>query len=208
MRKLDSNLEVEVKYILSDKYARIIRSKILLLPGVKVLPKVFEKMTMLDSQDKRLFSDDARLRYKEISGADENNRIEFSYKRRLGVNNGIKIEEEIETSLVADNSNLINILNKIGFLPVSSYERFRESIQFRGAVITIDQFPFGFILEIEGSEFNILRVCKKLNLSLDDSYPRSCDDVYSELCKTQGKKAKKDISFDDKNMPKISNNIS
>ena len=91
----------------------------------------------------------------------------------------------------------------MGYRVVSSYERYRETYMADTSKITLDTFPFGYILEIEDGEVEISKLCDVLGLDKKNSYLLSCDDAYYDLCKKQGIKPKDHILFDDKEMPSI-----
>jgi adenylate cyclase class IV len=92
----------------------------------------------------------------------------------------------------------------MGYEITTSYERYRETYKTKDIKITLDEFPFGYILEIEGEEDSINKICDLLKLDREKSYPLSCDDVYVELCEKQNIKPKDHILFDDSEIPKIS----
>lgn len=196
-------LELELKFLFSRTQAPSLREKILKLPGVSYEGRVYEKTSMLDNAEQRMNKEDARLRVRQISsqkGAPDC-RIEFSYKRRLKAKGGIKEEEEIETSFSTEIEPFFKILEKMGYYLTTSYERYRETYQIGKTKITLDEFPFGYILEIEGERETIKKLCRLLQLKMKESYPLSCDDAYVELCRKNQKEPKPHILFDDPEMP-------
>lgn len=201
------NTELEIKYLLNKKMAQEVKNKINKILGVSVANEAYEKTTMLDNPLGIIGKDDARLRLREIgkSKTDNDLQIEFSYKRRIQADGGIKREEEIEVAFKENPRHLYKILEKMGFVPLTSYERYRDTYMINEdhTKITMDRFPFGHILEIEGEEENIKKYCEKLNLNINDSYPLSCDDAYVDLCKNDGIKPNDHILFDDPEMPQI-----
>lgn len=199
------NNELEIKFLLNKEKADLLRREILSLPGIRDEGRMYEKMTMFDTPDRFLDKEDARLRVRQVSSQKESDdvKIEFSYKRRIKATGGIKKEEEIETNFQAVFLNFYAILKKMNYHPISSYERFRETYWHDSLKITLDEFPFGYILEIEGEENEINKICNILNLDAEKSYPLSCDDAYVELCKKNGIKPKDHILFDDPKMPQI-----
>ncbi len=203
--KTDDNLELEIKFLFNSSDVFKIKEKILEIPEIFYEGKVYEKTTMLDNKEKIMDKVDARLRVRQISQqkGDQDSKIEFSYKRRVKADGGIKREEEIETAFIADINSFFHILNKMGYEITTSYERYREIYKIRGVKITIDEFPFGYILEIEGSEKNINKICKLLKLRKEKSYALSCDDIYVELCEKKNIKPKNHILFNDPEMPQM-----
>jgi len=198
-------VELEIKFLFNPTRASLIRKKILKIKNISYEGRFYEKITMLDNADQAMNKEDARLRVKEIKNEQNSRdtRIEFSYKRRLQATGGIKKEEEIEISFVADADSFLKILNKMGYEVTTSYERYREIYILKESKITLDEFPFGYILEIEGEEKEIKKICRLLNLKISDSYALSCDDVYVDLCKREKIQPKDHILFNDLEMPKL-----
>ncbi|MBI2099286.1 nucleoside monophosphate kinase [Candidatus Uhrbacteria bacterium] len=197
------SIEVEIKFALTVSQAIAIRTMLSEMPGASFRGKRYEKTSNFDNEESRMKEDDARLRVREISRSpeDERKKIEFCYKRRLSVD-GIKKEEEIESDFESDPERLMSIIKKMGYELVDGYERFRETFLLRDVKITIDEFPFGYLLEIEGRESEILELSRYLNLDPMNAYKLSCDDFYVELCRKKGVKPKPFIAFDDMEMPK------
>ena len=201
-----SNHELEIKFLFNEKQVKPLKEKILAIPDTFYRGKNYEKTTMFDTPDGLLAKEDARLRVRQISREKDSDdqKIEFSYKRRIKAVGGIKKEEEIESEFQTDILNLIAILKRMNYVPVSSYERFRETYWHGNSLkITLDEFPFGYILEIEGEKREIQMFCKWLNLKQSQSYALSCDDAYTDLCKKAHIVPKDHILFSDKNMPQI-----
>lgn len=199
-----SVIEKEIKFIFPLKDKQMIRELIDALSSFVFIGQKFEKTSILDNVSGDMKARDARLRIREISDTPqgENKMIQFSYKRRLQAEHGIKKEEEIEAEMTADSpKNLFGILREAGYLLVEGYERYRETYISGRIKLTLDTFPFALILEIEGEDGGIHETCKMLGLAESDSYPKSCDDVYAELCARKGKAVKSFISFDDSDMP-------
>jgi adenylate cyclase class IV len=204
-RKSESNLELEIKFLINSDNIPKIKEKISEIPEIFYEGKVYEKTTMLDNKEKTMDKADARLRVRQISKqkGDKDSKIEFSYKRRIKADGGIKREEEIETAFTTDIASFFHILNKMGYEITTSYERYRETHKTKDVKITLDEFPFGYILEIEGEEKHINGICNLLKLDKEKSYALSCDDVYVELCKKENIKPKDHILFDDPKMPQM-----
>ncbi len=201
----NKDIELEIKFLVSSNKISSIKDKILNIPNISYEGKFYEKVTMYDNDSKSMDAEDARLRVKQISTKKDNpeSKVEFSYKRRIKAVGGIKKEEEVETAFDTDINSFIKIINKMGYQSTTSYERYRETYLTRDIKVTLDQFPFGYVLEVEGNEDSIKNICNMLNLDFKKSYPLSCDDVYVDLCKKKNIKVKDHILFDDKNMPQL-----
>ena len=201
------NIELEIKFLINSNAIFEIRNKISKIPGIIYKNRVYEKTTMFDNSIKCMQKEDARLRVKEIkeqkNNKEKKSQIKFSYKRRIKADGGIKQEEEIESDFETDFDSFSQILNKMGYEITTSYERYRETYLLNDIQITLDEFPFGYVLEIEGNELRINKICEILELDKNKSYPLSCDDVYVELCEKEKIKAKNHILFNDSEMPHI-----
>jgi adenylate cyclase class IV len=194
--------EIEIKYKVLSKDLSRLQS---LLKEYESKGRKYENNIMFDNEQKTMDSADARLRVRLISETRESQdkHIQLTYKRRLSVENGIKKEEEIEVEFDTNANHFIMIINKMGYQRTTSYERYRETFVTPNYIkVTYDEFPYGVVLEIEGEEPELIELEKDLGLSSGDRYALSCDDLYRELCQKEGKEHKKDISFDDADMPK------
>lgn len=201
----NQTIELEIKFLIDSNKVSELRKKILKLPKTAYKGKFYEKTTMLDNSIGLMQKDDARLRVRQINDkkTSKNSKIEFSYKRRIKADGGIKQEEEIETVFTANVDLFFQILKKMGYEITTSYERYRETYENEDIKITLDKFPFGHILEIEGEENNINKICGYLNLDAKKSYPLSCDDAYVELCEKASVKPKDHILFSNPEMSKL-----
>ena len=66
---------------------------------------------------------------------------------------------------------------------ISSYERYRNHYEKNGIHITLDEFPFGLMLEFEISSKNAKKYrLPQFKLNSVNASHYSCDDMYRELC--------------------------
>lgn len=182
--------EIEAKFFVDD-YEDIIKR----VSSIATFKKSAYELTVMYDNQKVLFNDDARLRLRRITDLKNNEEgCELSYKKPK-TREGIKIEEELE---VETSSFLTTegILVKLGYLKVSSYERIRDTFYAGSCKITVDSFPFGDLLEIEGETKNIIKISKELGLDIKNNTTKSCDDIYADICRANGKIIKNHILFD------------
>lgn len=219
MNKTDS-IERELRYVLtSSQYDRLVNnlSKYSLNRGYCV----HETTAMYDNPNPELtfYSQriDGRLRLRTCSAvsprilksAEERELTLLTWKQRLENNKeDLRAEREIEISIdQSQTDSLIELIEGVLCRPrISSYERIRETILIDGIEVAVDEFPYGYVVELEikdGSIHDLERV-------KDDVIPNgskishlSCDDLYQLLCDNIGAEAKKDIRFADDDMPKI-----
>jgi len=184
--------ETELKFEV-ENYEKLAKK---LLKIANFISSAYELTIMYDENGK-LFKKDARLRLRKIVDIRNNMiKIEMSYKKPK-TREGVKIEEEYEVE-VSNFDEIEKILNEIGFEKVESYERIRDTFEKEGVKITIDSFPFGDYIEIEGDIHKIKQIAKSLGFDFSKNITKSCDDIYVELCQKEGKELKDFIVFENK----------
>lgn len=203
-------LEIEKKYLLTTKQVISIEILAEKLSLSKVSDQ-YEKNQNFDNND-TFEKEDARLRLRTKTRNEGSiiSDFEFTYKKRISIEKGIKKETELNYNFSSEQSskNLIAIFKIIGLSERDSYERIRKTYANNNIQLTIDEFPFGYIIELEGQEDKILDYEKKLGMENYIHYEKSCDDVYKELCVKKGVTVKKHITFDDLEMPQLEDYIS
>lgn len=208
-------MEYEVRfYYPSDMYDDLV-DKLSNISDLQKGYRTYEKTMQFNHCDARynFYSKeiDGRFRFR-ISSNDERNEAKLSWKRRLPTttNSLVNKEEEVEVHILYDevDSFLYLVENVMHFTLVESYERYRTVFINDDIEISVDEYPFGVALEIENKskdknpEDVILYYTNLLELDINRAYRLSWDDKYAELCKKEGKKIYKNVSFD-KDMPHI-----
>lgn len=208
-------MEYEVRfYYPSDMYDDLV-DKLSNISDLQKGYRTYEKTMQFNHCDARynFYSKeiDGRFRFR-ISSNDERNEAKLSWKRRLSTttNSLVNKEEEVEVHILYDEvDNFLYLVdNVMHFTLVESYERYRTVFINDDIEISVDEYPFGVALEIENKskdknpEDVILYYTNLLELDINRAYRLSWDDKYAELCKKEGKKIYKNVSFD-KDMPHI-----
>ena len=208
-------MEYEVRfYYPSDMYDDLV-DKLSNISDLQKGYRTYEKTMQFNHCDARynFYSKeiDGRFRFR-ISSNDERNEAKLSWTRRLPTttNSLVNKEEEVEVHILYDevDSFLYLVENVMHFTLVESYERYRTVFINDDIEISVDEYPFGVALEIENKskdknpEDVILYYTNLLKLDINRAYRLSWDDKYAELCKKEGKKIYKNVSFD-KDMPHI-----
>lgn len=206
-------MEYEVRYYFSKEDIKQIEDKLNHMDLIKGL-RTYEKTTQYNHSDARFnfysLEIDGRFRVR-VSKNDNTNKCIISWKRRLKDTKKelVNKEEEKEVKIdYADYDNLIFLIEKVLHMElVESYERYRTNYSNEEIEISIDEYPFGYALEIEnkGMEDPVETVKKyvsKLGLNISEAYRLSWDDKYKELCMEQGILELKEVTFNS-NMPKI-----
>ena len=199
-------MEYEVRYYFSNEKIKDVIKKIEELGLDKGL-RTYEKTSQFNHFDKKYdfygLDIDGRFRIR-VSKNEKINKCMISWKRRLKDTKKdlVNKEEEKEVRINYDDyDNLMFIINNVLHMKlVESYERYRTNYSNNEIEISIDEYPFGFALEIEnkgnGDPLDtVIKYVKMLNLDINDSYRLSWDDKYSELCKEQNIEELKEVSF-------------
>lgn len=204
------HLEIEKKYLVKKSEVEFIENKCLEV-SLPLVSHQYEKNQNFD-RDNIFEKDDARLRLRtKIKDLNSHlKEFEFTYKKRLGIENGIKKETELNYFFTSEQSseNLLSIFRITGLIERDSYERRRKTFLNNEIQLTIDEFPFGYIVELEGNEEKVLFYEKLLNMENCVQYGASCDDVYIEICNKKGVVPKKHILFEDIEMPRLEDYLS
>jgi adenylate cyclase class 2 len=106
----------------------------------------------------------------------------------------VKAREEIESPIGAPKA-AARILERLGFVPVFRYQKYREEYALDGLVAAIDETPIGVFVELEGGEAEIHRAAAALGRTRDDYIRASYLALYLEHCQRTGSTAP-DMVFD------------
>jgi adenylate cyclase class 2 len=105
----------------------------------------------------------------------------LTFKGPYRIEGGLKSREEIEAGS-ADGSALRAILNRLGFVPVFRYQKYRETFAWQGQEIVLDETPIGIFLEIEGDTPGIHAAATALGFAPSDYVT----DSYAALFRASG----------------------
>ncbi len=145
------------------------------------VPRLFEANTLYDTPNGRLRQDSMILRLRQVG---DHGVITW---KGPGAPGPYKSRPELETS-VGSVGILHQILTSIGFEPSFRYEKYRT--EFRSAdaagVVTVDETPIGFFLELEGPGHWIDKTAKDLGFSPQDYVLDSYGRLYIADCERRG----------------------
>ena len=153
----DRFLEVEVKFMLRDLDA--FRRRLADVGAEVVAPRVFERNVRFDTAGEALLARQQLLRLRQ----DTRVRLTFKGPVAEDVVSEAKVREEIELE-VGDFDRMSAVLQRLGFLPVQIYEKYRETYQWRDVEIVLDEMPFGNFIELEGPGTELKPVAEALGL--------------------------------------------
>ncbi|MCW5966437.1 MAG: class IV adenylate cyclase [Bryobacterales bacterium] len=161
---------------LEDALARIASA------GFKVQTgKAFESNTLFDTVDGRLRALGQILRLREFGGESV---LTFKGKSLPGKH---KVREELET-VVGTSSQMLLLLNRLGFQATFRYEKYR-AVYARAeepGLLTVDETPIGPFLELEGSADWIDRAAMELGYSPEAYITESYGQLWQKHCAQHG----------------------
>ncbi len=152
-----TNLEVEVKFFVSD--LDIMRQRLERVGAEPANPRVYELNIRFDTSDEALLQRAELLRLRQDTRA----RLTFKGPAAADITSEAKVREEIELE-IADFDRMATILTRLGYAPVQTYEKYRQTYHWRGVEIVLDELPFGDFVELEGPEAGIKAAASALGL--------------------------------------------
>jgi adenylate cyclase class 2 len=170
-----SGTETEIKLRLADPESIHIQLEKL---GFHVaVRRVFEANTIYDYPDRALKERGSLLRLREVGGR---NILTYKGPATLGKH---KSREELETA-VGDAAVGALILNRLGLQASFRYEKYRTEYARPGepGVVTVDETPIGWFLELEGSPQWIDKTAGELGFSETDYETASYAALYVSYC--------------------------
>jgi adenylate cyclase, class 2 len=171
-------VETEVKIRVPN--ADSVRSKLSQLGFAVSEPRVFEANTLYD-RDNELRNKNEILRLREAGG---HHVVTFKGTDQGGA---YKNREEVETTLGSVEA-LGTILERLGFRRAFRYEKFRTEFERPGkeGVVTLDETPIGFFIELEGPGEWIDRTASELGFAQSDYVLDSYGKLYLADCARRG----------------------
>lgn len=154
---LSDNLEVEVKFLAPD--LATLRRRLLELGAAPTHPRIFERNERFETADAALLRRGELLRLRQDSGV----RLTFKGPAAADATSEVKVREEIEVG-VADFDAMSTILRRLGFEPVQTYEKYRETFEWGDLEVVLDEMPYGDFIELEGPESSIREAADRLGL--------------------------------------------
>lgn len=139
-------IEIEKKYRLTPDQSIEIEEELNFFRA-EFCGEEFEENTLYGGG--RLETDGSILRLRKTGS-----RSVLTYKRRIWNSESIKQNIEHETE-IADADSMAQIIDLLGFRKTLVYEKRRKTWNFRAVEVVLDELPFGFFMEIEGTVENI-----------------------------------------------------
>ena len=171
-------MEIEVKVAVPDVGA--VAEQARGLGWELVRPRHFEANVLFDFPERSLSLSGCLLRVRETEAG-----ALLTFKGRVEEHERYKVRPERET--LCDSGPAVRaVLESIGLRPFFRYEKYREEYQGPGALLCLDELPFGHFLELEGDAGAIEATASALGISPDRYLKRSYADLFGEHCRERG----------------------
>lgn len=154
---VDSNLEIEVKFLVSDLAE--IRERLLGTGGTLFKARTYERNIRFDNGWGGLKLQGKLLRLRQDTAA----RITYKGHPAQEIDSEARVREELEM-VVEDFDTAAAILERIGFEQQEVYEKYRETFALGSVEVMLDEMPFGDFVELEGAEAAIRTASRDLGL--------------------------------------------
>jgi adenylate cyclase, class 2 len=141
-------------------------------------PRVFEANTVFDDVEGGIRSRGCLLRMRQVGG-----RAVLTFKGQ-SERSRHKSREELETTL-GDAQTGALIFERLGFQPIFRYEKYRTEYERPGehGIVTVDETPIGWFLELEGEPDWIDRTASELGFEEKHYLTESYGSLYVMHCK-------------------------
>lgn len=170
--------ETELKFVVSDPAA--LRESLLRLGAISQERREEENIR-LDDRQRNLTARKIVLRLRRISQAGEKRTI-LTVKTPASAPGAFKTRREIELE-IGDDQALLAALAVLGFEPYWRYEKRREVFILGDVEVDLDELPYGWFLELEGSEEGIRALADRLDLRLGEGLTLSYAEIFANVCR-------------------------
>jgi len=189
--KNKQNIEIEYKFWVKDKQNLI--KKLDKMTTAKK-PRQYQKSVMYDNPQAIMQKTNGRIRVRTFGNSGEK---ALTYKKPISSKNGAKREIEYEIFFKDPNNQIEKILEAMEFRATTSYERYQTKWEIDGVEITLDEYPFADIIEIEGKIQKIKKLAKDLGFNIKDGLTKPVDTLFQEWRKERELSFKPHMRFDD-----------
>lgn len=187
------NIELEYKFWVKDKKSLI---KILNTKTSKKKPCQYQNNMMFDNPAGLMQITDGRIRVRTLGNSGNKT---LTYKKPLPPKNGAKREIEYEVVFKDTKSQIEKILEAMKFEPTTSYERYQTSWEINGVNVTLDEYPYADIIEIEGKKQAIEKIAEELGFNIQEGLTKPTDTLFQEWRRKRGLPFKPHMRFNDFN---------
>lgn len=189
--KNKQSIELEYKFWVKDKKNLI---KALDDKTSNKKARQYQSNVMFDNLSDLMQITNGRIRVRALG--DTGNKT-LTYKKPLPPKNGAKREIEYEISFQDLKGQIEEILEAMEFKPTTSYERYQTSWGINGVQVTLDEYPFADIIEIEGEKDAIEHLAQELGFNIKESLTKPVDTLFQEWRKERDLPFKPHMRFND-----------
>jgi adenylate cyclase class 2 len=179
--------ELEVKFYLAnlDEVQKTLEE----VDAALVQPRTYEHNLRFDTPEGTLTRSAQLLRLRQ------DHAVRMTYKGPSEVKDGVSARTEIEFT-VGDFEEAQALLEALGYQVSMIYEKYRTVYRLSGALVTLDEMPFGDFAEIEGTDgATIQSVCNQLGLIWELRTLKSYA-VLFEIVKKNLEQSFRDLTFE------------
>lgn len=172
-----NNQEIESKFYIRDLPR--IEAALKQLGAECVVPRTYEFNVRFEDPTGSLRQSGKVLRLRHY----DDNRITFKGPGEI-VDGALS---RVELEIVIDNfDTALKIIQALGYHPSAVYEKFRGLYRLEGALIALDELPYGNFVEIEGpSPEAIKEIAVKLGIKAQYAIPASYMGLFEHIKKTK-----------------------
>lgn len=172
--------EIESKFYVRGLKA--IEDKLIALGATCAVPRGFEYNLRFDDAEGSLNRQHKVLRLRK------SNDVRLTFKGPAERRGGALARTEIEI-VVNDFDTALQFIESLGYRVFGVYEKYRAMYELDGALVTLDELPYGHFVEVEGENPDaIATVAQKLGLNPKAAIPASYQGLFERL------KAAKDLA--------------
>jgi adenylate cyclase class 2 len=181
-----AHLEIEVKFHLLD--LDLLRAALRARGAPLEQSRILETNLRYDTPDGALAERGDILRLRRSADA------RLTHKRPSQPAGELNARSEVEV-VVADFEATRGLLERLGFVVVMHYEKYREAYLLGTVEVALDELPFGFFVELEGPTAEALRLtAEALGLAWQQAFQGSYVSIFNWLRMHQGLTAR-DMTF-------------
>jgi len=173
--------EIESKYYVRD--LKTIEARLVAQGATSKLARSFEYNLRFDDPQNSLASQHHVLRLRKSDD------VRLTFKGPGEQQSGSIVRTELE--LVVDDFEMARkFLEALGYQAVISYEKYRAMYKFEGALVTLDELPYGNFVEIEAKQVEVIAgLAQKLGLKAKNAIPTSYLGLFEKIRATKGLQA-------------------
>jgi adenylate cyclase class 2 len=165
--------EIESKFYVRS--LERVKDQLEALGAICTNPRIFEYNLRFDDRQKSLERQNKVLRLRKSDD------IRMTFKGPGERRGGSISRAEIEL-VVNDFDTAKQLVESLGYRVSAVYEKYRAMYSFEGAIVTLDELPYGNFVEIEGENPEAIAViARKLGLKTEASIPTSYLGLFEQL---------------------------